>query len=251
MTEKSLRENLMKLAANSGKYAERSGRIVATKQKVLGVRVPDLRAFAKSLAREIGEFADVKNFLQTINNKIFEEVLCAGLLIFYARNLTADEKIWLTREYLEKVDSWAQIDSFVQSLDKEKFAKDALETAEQIREKYWQFALENLRSDQEFSVRYGVMVLFENFLNREKIREVFAQLREIKCDKYYVKMAIAWLYAESAINFFDLTIGEMQNAKIDFWTRKKALTKMLESRRFTDVQKAKIRRLRTKLQERK
>jgi len=62
-----------------------------------------------------------------------------------------------------------------------------------------------------------------------------------------VKMAVAWLYAEAAIEFFDLTIREMANVRIDTWTRRKALTKMLESRRFSDKQKQEIRDLRDKL----
>jgi len=157
---------------------------VNTRQNLLGVRMPDLRDFAKNLARENGDFFDLKNFLEMINDEIYEEVLCAGLLIFYSRKLTADEKILLTKNYLAKVDSWAQIDSFVQNLNKEKFAKNSRETSSEIREKYWHFAIETLYSDKEFFVRYGVMILFENFLNAEKIVNVFANLREIICDKY-------------------------------------------------------------------
>jgi hypothetical protein len=232
-----------------------------------------MRALAKQLAREMSGFSDVEKLLNNIDNRVFEEVFVAGLVIFYASFLSADEKILLTCEYLKKVDSWAQIDSFVQNLSKQKFAKipssghpelDSGSNKEgatkgdgnttwipdqvrndivEIHEKYWQFALENLTSDQEFVVRHGVMILFENFLSQEKIADVFAKLREVKCDKYYAKMAMAWLYAEAAIEFYNSTLEEMKNAGIDAWTRRKGLTKMLESRRFSDAQKQEIREL--------
>jgi len=277
MTEKSLRESLEKLTRGNEEYAEMNAKIVATRQKVLGVHMADLRTFAKNLAREIREISDVKKLFGEIDDRIFEEVLLCGLMIFYAGNLTAGEKIALTKIYLAKVDSWAQIDTFVQDLAKEKFAKNAGETDEIIRAKYWNFALENLYSDQEFYARYGVMVLFENFLNAEKIAAVFANLRAMptlqnrensrrnfaefsndfaknlaenslkNVENYYAKMAVAWLYAESAIKFFDATLREMKNPEIDGWTRRKALTKMLESRRFSDAQKTRIRNLRAKI----
>ena len=55
----------------------------------------------------------------------------------------------------------------------------------------------------------------------------------LKHDGYYVKMALAWLYATAAVNFFDLTLAELENEHIDAWTRNKSYQKMRESRRFT------------------
>jgi hypothetical protein len=54
-------------------------------------------------------------------------------------------------------------------------------------------------------------------------------------------MALAWLYTEAAVNFYTQTLAELKRAEIDTWTRRKALQKMLESYRFSEVQKAEIR----------
>lgn len=60
-------------------------------------------------------------------------------------------------------------------------------------------------------------------------------------------MGMAWLYASAAINFYDLTLGEIKNVNLNPWTKKKALTKMLESYQFTSEQKEQIRSLRSEL----
>jgi hypothetical protein cdivTM_08458 len=75
-----------------------------------------------------------------------------------------------------------------------------------------------------------------NFLDESHIQRVFAALRNVKHDGYYVKMALAWLYATAAVNFFELTLSELENGQIDAWTRNKAYQKMRESRRFTPEQ---------------
>ena len=85
-------------------------------------------------------------------------------------------------------------------------------------------------------MRYGVVSLMTNFLDEAHINQVFAVLRDITHDGYYVKMALAWLYATAAVQFFELTLAELENGHIDTWTRNKAYQKMRESRRFTPKQ---------------
>ena len=80
-----------------------------------------------------------------------------------------------------------------------------------------------------------------NFLDEVHIVQVIAALRGIKHDGYYVKMALAWLYATAAVNFFELTLAELENGHIDAWTRNKAYQKMRESRRFTPEEQRIIR----------
>ena len=82
-------------------------------------------------------------------------------------------------------------------------------------------------------MRYGIVSLMTNFLDKAYIDQVFAALRGIKHDGYYVKMGLAWLYTTAAVNFFELALAELENGHIDAWTRNKAYQKMRESRRFT------------------
>ena len=209
---------LTDLAQGNETYAAFNQRIVNTKMPVIGVRVPDLRRLARRLAPDMG-VADISKLL-TARNESFDYVLLCGLLITHAR-LDDQTAIDLTKQYLPHVDSWAHIDIFVEK--KRRFAGEA----------WWDFALECLQSEAEFTVRYGVISLMTNFLDEAHIDQVFAALRNVKHDGYYVKMALAWLYATSAVNFFELTLAELENEHIDAWTRNKSYQKMRESRRFT------------------
>ena len=217
---------LTKLAEGNETYAEFNKRIVNTEMPVVGVRVPDLRRLARQLAPDISA-ADISELL-TVQDESFDYVLLCGLLITHAR-LDNQTAIDLTKQYLPRVDSWAHIDVFIEK--KRRFAGEL----------WWNFALESLRSEAEFTVRYGVVSLMTNFLDEAHIDQVFAALRNITHDGYYVKMALAWLYATAAVNFFELTLAELENGHVDAWTRNKAYQKMRESRRFTPEEQRIIR----------
>ena len=212
---------LSKLAEGNETYAEFNKRIVNTEMPVIGVRVPDLRRLARELALDMSA-ADISELL-TAQNESFDYVLLCGLLITHVR-IDDQTAIDLTKQYLPHVDSWAHIDVFVEK--KRRFAG----------EMWWDFALECLLSEAEFTVRYGVVSLMTNFLDEAHIDQVFAALRNVTHDGYYVEMALAWLYATAAVNFFEKTLAELENRQIDTWTRNKAYQKMRESRRFTPRQ---------------
>ena len=220
-----IKTQLTNLAQGNESYAAFNQRIVNTKMPVIGVRVPDLRRLARELAPNMSA-ADISKLL-TAKNKSFDYVLLCGLLITHARldDLVAVD---LAKQYLPHVDSWAHIDVFVEK--KRRFAGEV----------WWDFALEYLQNEDEFTVRYGVISLMTNFLDEAHIDQVFAVLRNVKHDGYYVKMALAWLYATAAVHFFELTLAELENEHIDTWTRNKAYQKMRESQRFTPEEQAVI-----------
>ena len=213
------------LSQGNESYVAFNQRIVNTKMPVVGVRVPDLRRLARELAPGMSA-ADISELL-TAQNESFDYVLLCGLLITHAR-LDDQMAIDLVKQYLPRVDSWAHIDTFVEK--KRRFTSEI----------WWDFALECLQNEAEFTVRYGVISLMTNFLDEAHIDQVFAALRNVKHDGYYVKMALAWLYATAAVHFFELTLAELENEHIDTWTRNKAYQKMRESRRFTPEQQAVI-----------
>jgi 3-methyladenine DNA glycosylase AlkD len=230
---------LRELADTDGEYAEFNRRITGTGKEVLGVRTPDMRRLAKAVARgkepwQSGARLDAKalrEFLRAMDKDVYEQVLLAGLLIGYAE-LTDRERIGLARAYLKYADSWALIDLFAARM--KRFD----------RELWRDFASRCLAARAEFTVRYGVILLMSNFLTDEAIEGVFEELRRVRHDGYYVKMGLAWLYAEAAVKRYELTLRALEQEGVDAWTRRKAYQKMLESYRFSPEQKDEIRALR-------
>ena len=220
-----VRSELIELSLDNDEYAKFNKRIVNTKQNMLGVRMPDLRLVAKGLAGGKAQ-DDIDDLFGMIDEKAYEEVMLIGMTIGYAK-IPDSEKIELMKKYLNLVDNWAQIDSIT--------------TRKMNTDQWWDFAKSCLKSPKEFVVRFGVITMMDNFLTDEKIGQVFEALTTVKHDGYYVKMGLAWLYATAAVKYYEQTLVEVNKLGLDPWTRKKALTKMLESYRLTDEQKVEIR----------
>lgn len=214
-----VQQELEALAAGNEEYTHFNAKIVNTKKTVLGVRVPALRTLAKKLARDCTS-DDIERYIDEFDPGIFEQVPLAGMLIIHAK-LSDAEKIALAKLYLKFVDSWAEIDLFASK--RKNFDEDL----------WWNFAIESLSSPHEFTVRYGVIELMANFLTDKYIKQVFEKLRGVKHDGYYVRTGLAWLYATTAVKYYDRTLREVQTSLLDIWTRKKSLTKMLESSQST------------------
>jgi 3-methyladenine DNA glycosylase AlkD len=225
-----IRAELSAAAVGNEEYAEFNKRIVNTSLDVIGVRTPDLRKIAKNHAKGLA-VDTLSSLIESVNADVFEETLLVGLMIGYGI-FSDGERRRLTERYLALCDSWGAIDLFV--VRHKKYATAF----------WWDFAVSSLSSVNEFAVRYGVIMLMSNFLLPEYIDRVFEALLAVKHDGYYVKMAIAWLYAEAAVRFYERTLREVQNQST--WIRNKALQKMTESRRFTDEQKAEIRSLKAR-----
>lgn len=233
---KDIDAQLRKLAKGNEEYVEFNKRIVNTKKQVLGVRTPDLRSLAKKIARDI-TVQDIDGLIDKINPGIYEHVLLTGMVINLAK-ISEQDQLNLTRRYLGLVDCWAEIDIFASK--KNKFSQEL----------WWNFASNCLSSKDEFTVRFGIVFMMANFLTPEYVEHVFEKLRQVKHTGYYVKMAQAWLYATSAIDFYESTLAELRNQPLDAWTVRKSYQKMVESRQFSDEQKSQIRLLRDMLKSR-
>jgi hypothetical protein len=280
------------LEERAQKYVTFQSKIACTNYPLLGVRMPDLRKAAKKLSKNftlenaellINECHSVCHSCSACHSRehvipaeagiysrehvipaeagIYsrethtchsresgnlslpynEQILILGFLI-NSLDITNDQFANLTKSYLLLCDSWGHIDSFVQR--SKKFHND-----------YWfEFASSIISNSNsgEFEIRYAVIMYLYNFLTPDYIDRVFGELSIINHNGYYVRIAMSWLYAEAAVNFYDKTLANVNMLQIDMpdsdllWVKKKAYTKMLESFRFTDAQKTEIREYRSK-----
>ena len=228
-----IRKALEELARGNDEYAAFNRRVVNTKKNVLGVRIPDLRKLAKGLAKDSIK-TDLVTYMDELDRNEYEQVMLAGLMINAVR-LSDAERLELTTQYLQLADSWAEIDIF--AVKRKAFDKELV----------WNYAGECLESKNEFVVRYGIIEMMANFLTDDYIDKVFAKLRAITHEGYYVRIAAAWLYATAAVKYYEKILDEITTMPLLTWIKRKALTKMVESRQFSPSQKDTVRALRAAL----
>jgi len=228
---KDLRRKL-KEPAEGGEYAAFTKKVAKTDKIVLGVRTPHMRKLARDIAKDMGLDAEdaALEFLRAADKSIFEEIFVAGLVINYAQ-MKDEKRLDLLREYMKDIDSWGLVDSFA--------TRKKGEFDEKL---WWKFACECMASKEEFVVRFGIVELLVDFLDDEHIDAVFAQIAKVKHDGYYVKMAIAWLYATAAQNYWNKTLALVR--KTDRWIRSATYVKIMESEFFSKQQKQRIREIR-------
>ena len=201
-------------------YAEFSRKFITTKYQIAGVRTPTLRKFAKMIEPEYVEMEE---------NPTHEEIL---LYAFSAGMIKSKDK---QLEYLENVlpyiDNWATSDGVSTSLKR------------LTGEKSYQFLTELLKDEREFYVRVAVVLLMRNFMKTEKLDEILTQIKDIRQNDYYVKMAVAWFYAELCTYDFARAKKQIEETT-DKFTRNRAISKAIESFRVDKPKKEELAKLR-------
>lgn len=204
-----------------------------TKREMLGIRIPQIKNLAKQIVKE----CDWEHWLNNEATDIyFEEIILQGVVIGYAKT-SFEQKIPFINNFIPKIDSWAISDTFVPSL---KPKSSELELV-------WNFIQPYFKSQKEFEVRFGIIMLLDYFITDEYVDKVIEILDNINHEGYYVKMAAAWCLAEIGIKFNDKLMSYLKNKnKLDDFTYNKTLQKMIESRRITDEQKENLRKMKRK-----
>lgn len=206
------------------KYREFHSKLCPTIDNILGVRVPVLRKIAKDLSK-----GDWQKTIKEIENISYEETLVEGLIIGYAKMPTAD-KLEYVKRFVPKIDNWATCDVFCSNLKIKE--KDVL----------WDFLNNYIKSTNEFELRFAIVMYLDYFLTEEYIDTVLENIDNIKSDKYYVQMAIAWLISVAYIKQKETTKKYLENNNLDDFTYNKGLQKIIESNRVTKEEKEKIKR---------
>lgn len=202
--------------------------------RIIGVRVPDLRKYAK----ELYERYPLEKI--QVGNDYYEELVLQGMLIGFQtkiRNKCELEIIFKQIQgFVPKINSWAVCDVFCAGLKITKKYKDEM----------LQFIKQYLDSDKEYEVRFAVVMLLDFYIEDKYIDEVLILLSNIKSDKYYIQMAVAWAYSIGLIKFYNKTLSVLLNSDIDNFTYNKSLQKAIESYRIPDEKKSKLRELKRK-----
>ncbi len=209
------------------KYKEFHQRLMPTvnPDKVIGIRTPVLRKFAKEFVKS----AEAESFLKTFPHKYYEEDNLHAFLLEEIK----DYKTLITElnKFLPFVDNWATCDMMrPQILEKHKF-----ELLEDI--KRW------LSSNDTYTIRFAVNCLMNYYLEEDFKPEYLGWVKNIESEEYYINMVRAWYFATALAKQYDETVKILENHSLDKWTHNKTIQKSIESYRIIKEQKTYLKTL--------
>lgn len=226
--EEEIRKRIFELA--DLKYKEFHSGLCPNTNNIVGVRVPVLRNYAKEVAK-----GDFRRYLSNARNDYYEEIMLQGMVIGLAK-MKVEERLNYIREFVPKINNWAICDVFCAGL---KFTNTNKETM-------WEFLQEYKNSKEEFELRFFIVMLLDFYITDEYIKIVLKLIDSIKHEGYYVKMAIAWALSVAYVKYPEITMEFFQNNTLDNFTFNKALQKIIESYRVSDLNKEIIREMKRK-----
>lgn len=207
---------------------ERHTAILNSKHLVLGICMSSLKKIAKSIL--LGE---PKQFLELCESNSYEEMLIEGLVIAGVSDL--DWQHQLVQGYIKKIDCWSLCDCTVSAMHKLKASGN--------KSKFFSFYKNLCYHESEFEARFGLVCLMVNFLQPEFIDEILSAAREVKSEKYYIQMAVAWLVSEAYVKFKPQAEDLLKSKCLPRTIQNLAIKKCLESFRVSLEDKQKLRTL--------
>lgn len=198
------------------------------KEKVIGVRTPALRKFA----REFGKSEEAGEFMKVLPHDYYEENNLHGFLIEGIKDY--EQCICALDAFLPYVDNWATCDMMAPKV----FKKHLPELEHKIDE--W------MASEHAYTVRYGIGMLMRFYLDEGFRVEYLAKAAAVESEEYYVKMMIAWYFATALAKQYETALPFIEERRLEKWTHNKAIQKAVESSRITAEQKKYLRTWKTK-----
>lgn len=198
------------------------------KERVIGVRTPQLRKFARTLAKEPA----VPEFLAKLPHEYYEENNLHAFLLEMEENF--EKCVVAVTEFLPYVDNWATCDMMCPKV----FADHLSELRPAIRE--W------MASPHSYAVRYGIGMLLRFYLDEAFSQEDLAEVARIESAEYYINMMRAWYFATALARQTDAALPWLKEYRLDVWTHNKTIQKAVESYRISPEQKEYLRTLRRK-----
>ena len=193
--------------------------------RILGVRTPELRKFARNFAESDAS----SDFMKHLPHDYYEENNLHAILIEGIRDYHEAEA--QLERFLPYVDNWATCDM----LSPRVFRKHRRELLAKIYE--W------VRSDRPYTVRFALKMLMTHFLEEDFDPGFLALAASVRSEEYYVNMMIAWYFATALAKQYDAAISYFETPHLERWTHNKAIQKAIESRRVSEEKKAFLRTL--------
>lgn len=213
--------NNIKTYIENEKYIEFETRICKTKRKILGVKTPNLKKVAKQFSNSLEYSIDEKiNYIIDIDDIYsFEEILIKGFMIEYINDISIQQRLQILANYIPCIDNWAVCDLVCSAL---KFIK-------RQKSEVFKFLGIYFKSEYEFFQRFAVVVTLNFYIDDIYIDKVLKKYKNIKSEKYYSKMAIAWALSKIYVNYPNKVLNYINNCIEDDFIYNMTLQKLIES----------------------
>ncbi len=197
-------------------------------EKIIGVRTPALRTYAK----EFGKTQDVRAYLDCLPHEYYEENNLHAFLLEQIKEF--DSCILALEQFLPYVDNWATCDMM-----SPKVLGKQLPELLPILQKW-------MKSEHIYMVRYGIGCLMRYYLDEAFEKEYLQMVAEVDSDEYYIKMMQAWYFATALAKQYETAVTYLETRILDIWVHNKTIQKAIESNRISKEQKQYLRTLRIK-----
>lgn len=216
------------------RYREFNSSLLPGTDNVLGVSIPKLRKFAKQLAKELTT-EEWSTFVKDATPTYYEETMLQGMVISLTK-MELQDRIPYVKMFIHRINNWAVCDIFCGELKT---------TVNKHKEYMWDFIQTYLKSDQEFELRFGIVMLL-HYIDSEYIDHILIYSDTFRHEGYYAKMAMAWLLSICFVKFPEKTMNQLEQSNLDNWTYNKALQKIVESLRVDKATKEIIKSMKRK-----
>ena len=212
------------------KYRDFQSKLMPTvdKEKIIGVRTPMLRAFAK----EFGKTEEAKEFLKVLPHQYYEENNLHGLLIEQIKDY--EKCLEELERFLPYIDNWATCDLL------------AVRTVKKHLDVFIKEVYRWIESKDTYTIRFGIGMLMRYYLEDYFKMEYPEMVASVQSEEYYVNMMRAWYFATALAKQYDNILPFIEERKLDVWTHNKTIQKAVESYRITPEQKEYLRMLKIK-----
>lgn len=212
------------------KYQKFHSSLCPNTTNIIGVQIPKIRNLVKEILK--GNYLE---YLEKVNNKYYEETMIEGLIIVTSK-MTTSEKLSYLEKFVLKIDNWAVCDTVCSSFKLKE--KDLLDV--------WNFILKYQDSNDEFKLRFMIVMMMDYYLIDTYIDEVFKIIDSTDTNYYYTNMAIAWLISVAFVKDRKKTLNYLENNHLSEFTYQKSLQKIIESNRVSKVDKLMIRQMKNR-----
>ncbi|MBR1617255.1 DNA alkylation repair protein [bacterium] len=190
------------------------------KRTKFGISIPELRKFAKKIAKN-----NYKDFIENNDYSTYELKLLHAFVLGYIKD-DINNLITYFEAFIPQVDDWAVNDSLCQNF----------KIIRKYPEIFWNFLMKYKNSKKEFENRIVAVCLLSHYLNDNYIDKVIKILDNLNTSDYYSKMGVAWAFATIMGKYPKKCLNYLQskNCHLDKTTYSKTLQKIRESLRVTE-----------------